>query len=203
MKRLAILVMCLTVGMLGTEAVAGGPNVTVGNNFFDPDDVLLTAPGSSVTWDWAGGGFPHNVRQDDQIFRSGTPTSNGTATFQRVFSAGTFHYYCENHGFPTGGMDGVIRVRPLLDDGPAGLPFLVRWSTAATNTGDYFDVRYRIGDGQWRTWKTDTQQSHAKFGRNDNPIVVRPGRRYRFRVRSQAGPSTPPSGWSPVVGWRT
>lgn len=200
MKRLALLGMLVAIGMLHTEAVAGGQTVSVQNNLFAPDEATLAEPGLAIDWDWVGGGFPHNVRQDDLLFRSGPTTSSPAASFQRVFSAGTFHYYCENHGFPTGGMDGVIRVRPIIGDAPVGLPFTVRWATSTTNTGGVFDVRYRVNDGPWRTWRTDTTRVASRFGVNDMPIRVRPGRTYRFRARSQvdAGSPTAVSGWSPI-----
>lgn len=89
-------------------------NVSVLNNFFDPDTTVLTGTALSVTWGWIGGG-PHNVTFEDGATGSGN-RSNGA--FTRDFTAAaqdTTRYRCTNHstGFAPGAneMVGVI-IRP-------------------------------------------------------------------------------------------
>jgi plastocyanin len=185
----------LTASPARAAVVSVGPG---GDNVFDPQVTTLTAPGQAVTWDWDAGS--HNVRQDTLLFYSGAPTSDPTATFDRVFSAGSFHYYCEPHGYTTGGMAGRVRVPPSVSAAPAGPPFRVRWATAATNVGQVFDVQYRIGGGNWVTWRTDATARAKVFGANGKPVVVKAGRTYGFRVRTQATAAKPlsRSDWSPI-----
>ena len=81
--------------------------VTVGNNSFSPDSVLIAA-GGSVTWTWVVGSNPHNV-----TFSSvAAPNNCGTQSSQtctRIFAnAGTFAYECTIHA----GMTGKVSVAP-------------------------------------------------------------------------------------------
>ncbi|HEU5162950.1 MAG TPA: plastocyanin/azurin family copper-binding protein, partial [Thermoanaerobaculia bacterium] len=84
--------------------------VVVGDNFFNP--ALLTIDvGDTVTWNNTGS-MPHNVRADDNSFRSGNPTSSDWSYSRTFNTAGDFRYYCELHGATGGiGMAGMIRVR--------------------------------------------------------------------------------------------
>ena len=89
-------------------------NVSVLNNFFDPDTTRLTATALSVTWGWIGGG-PHNVTFDDGAMGSG---NRSTGAFTRVFAAAqdTIRYRCTNHStdFAPGAneMVGVVIIGP-------------------------------------------------------------------------------------------
>jgi hypothetical protein len=148
------------------------------------------AAGGEVHWTrQAGAIHSHSVHQDDGLFDSGDPTA-GPIDFTVDFSAGTFHYYCEVHGSPTGGMDGVVRVPVRINVAPTGRPFTVRWATQDTQTGSIFDVQYKVGSGEWRNWKVDTSKLKAVFGKNGNPVVVKAGVKYSFRARSQEGSAT-------------
>jgi hypothetical protein len=103
-------------------------------------------------------------------------------------------------------MDGVVKVRPIFAAAPTGLRFTVRWAlsgtaTTATNTGNQFDVRYRVGTSStWRLWKNNTSARSGVFGQNGLPVQVVAGRTYHFQARSQksAAPNQP-SGWSPTL----
>ena len=77
-------------------------------------------------------------------------------------------------------MDGVVRVRPIFASAPAGLPFTVSWAlagtTPATNTGNQFDVHYRVGTSRtWKVWKNDTSARSGVFGQNGQPVQVHAG----------------------------
>ena len=96
-------------------------------------------------------------------------------------------------------MDGVVKVRPTFNANPTGLPFTVTWALPGTNTGNQFDVRYRVGTaGAWILWKNNVAARSAIFGLNGLPVQVMPGRTYQFQARSQKTP-TQPSGFSPVL----
>jgi plastocyanin len=198
-SRAASLVALLMLFPLAPPVHAGGSVVTVTDNRFVEDVTFLPRPGYAVPWQWdVGLSSAHNVRQDKGLFRSGDPTSVGGTMFERVFSAGTFHYYCEVHGSPSGGMDGKVRVRPLVQS--SGVPgvFSVIWA-AGTKTGKAFDVQYRVDGGPWIDWKTDTKRLARRFGANDRPVAVEPEHSYEVRARSQKRVDTPTkvSGWSP------
>jgi plastocyanin len=169
--------------------------VQVGDDFFSPGDVSV-AVGGQVHWSRAtGSDGDHNVNQDEGLFRSGAPTE-GPIDLTVTPSAGSYHYYCEIHGSEFGGMDGIVKTPVKVLTEPAGLKFTVRWATDATDTGSLHDVQYRVGSGDWKSWKKDTATNEGVFGKNGNPVTVKDGKTYRFRARSQEGSAL--SDWSPV-----
>jgi plastocyanin len=141
-------------------------------------------PGPSFRWTNGGGtGNEHNVRQDDRLFSSGGLT-DGPINFAIRASAGSYHYYCTLHRAQ--GMSGRVKVRPIaVPDSLLG-QIDVRWANASTNTGSRFDVRYRVDQRRWKTWKNDTSRFHAAFGRNNNPVNYNPDNHtYKIKVRSE------------------
>ena len=204
MRRIVLLASLSLLALTAVPADAGV--VSVRDNRFVPDDHVLTAPGQSVTWDWATGlRNLHNVREDSSLFSSGDATDDSQESFTRTFSAGNFRYFCGIHGSLEGGMHGHVRVPVLITAAPTGRPFTVRWASASTNVGRLFDVQYRIGDGNWVTWRTDTTAFSRVFGMDGKPVVVKAERIYSFRARTQRFMSAPlgRSDWSPVRSFRT
>jgi plastocyanin len=188
--------------MAATPAIAGQDPYSVNDDFFDPAfPPKLSIPAACFTWNWAVVADAHNVRQDRKLFYSGPLTSDDSASFGPICaSAGTFHYYCENHGSASGGMDGRLRVVPNVEGDVGSDRFRVRWGQGLDHTGDRFDVRFRVGDGRWKDWRKDTRKDEKTFGRNDNPVDVKPNRTYSFKVRSQKGPNdNKVSGFSPKL----
>jgi plastocyanin len=189
---------------LALPAIAfGAPtNIQVKDNFFQPQAPAARAFQTGASFHWqrgAGSTLPHNVRQDAGLFRSGNLTS-GPINYSISASAGTYHYYCELHGSPAGGMAGVVKVRPISNAAPVGNPFTVTWANSTTNTGKAFDVRYKVGSGTFKIWKNDTSQFKAIFGLNMKPVPVMLGKTYQFQVRSeQASNHSKFSGWSPTL----
>ena len=180
------------------RALAADTAVAVEDDRFAPREVAV-AVGDEVTWSRAPGSVgPHNVREDERLFSSG-PVTEGPISFAAAFSAGSFHYFCEAHVSRAGGMDGVVRVPPAIDEGPSGRRFSVTWATGETSTGSRFDVQYRRGGGPWLDWKEDTRALRGSFGKRGDPERVRKGARYRFRARS--GRAQADSRWSPVVSF--
>lgn len=185
------LTLLLALALPGTALAATDIAVAQSGLNFSPDRVTRPA-GEVVTWHKDGG--VHNVSSVDGMFRSGDPMSSAF-DFSRTFSAGTFAYLCEVH---PESMRGTVRVKPRIASKPAGSAFTVRWATADSNTGSRFRVQYRIGDGDWQTWKRGTTALKGVFGRGAEPIAVAPGTRYAFRVKSRSGDNA--SAYSPVRG---
>ena len=80
-------------------------------NVFQPISVSIQ-PGDTVTWRNPANGGIHNVVSDDGIsFNSGPPAA-GPWTYSVIFNtAGTYPYYCAQHGGQGGvGMSGVVFV---------------------------------------------------------------------------------------------
>lgn len=185
--RMVLLVVGLVVA-LAVPAHAATKTVTASGFSFSPAKVS-GVHGTTVRWD--NGSGTHNVHSKTGMFSSGSATSTQWP-FGRVFSAGSFGYYCQVHGTA---MSGVVRVRPTVAAAPAGRPFTVRWATPATNTGSSFRVQYRV-EGRWKTWRGSTSARGAVFGKGGAPTSVVSGRTYGFRVKSVTGVNA--SGFSPV-----
>lgn len=164
--------------------------VTARDNAFEPANTKASI-GQEVTWtNAASASAAHNVREDRRIFYSGFAGSVDFS-YSRVFSAGTFHYFCEQHGWRGGGMDGTVKVPVKLSAAPSGPNFTVAWATSASNTGSKYTIQYQIGSGTWKTWKSATSSASATFQ------AANAGTRYRFRAKSLQGDAS--SKWSPVV----
>jgi plastocyanin len=198
MRRAVIALMALTLLAPGSVGAATR-DVLIEDNFFSPRNVSI-AVGGLVRWTRSGGAFgTHNVRERHRrpIFYSGSPTTNPNFSFRRRFSAGEFRYRCDIH---TTIMRGSVRVPVAIGRAPAGLNFSVRWANGRTNTGNRFDVQYRVGRGKWRGWRTNTRSLSGVFGKGGRPVRVVNGKRYSIRARSQKKRSE--SRWSPVKSFR-
>jgi len=198
----------VVVGLAYASVAYGAASqIKVDDDFFAPRaaPVRNVVAGASFQWTRAAGSTGrHNVREDHKLFYSGTATT-GPINFTVSASAGSYHYYCEFHGSATGGMDGVVKVRPVFASAPTGAPFTVSWALAGTTTGNRFDVRFRVGtSGTWTLWKNDVAGRSGVFGQGGLPVQVMPGLTYQFQARSlkQTAP-TKPSGWSPTLAVNT
>jgi plastocyanin len=187
----------VAAGMLAATPVAAVTTTVNATNSktFTPAAVT-SAVGGGVHWQ----GTPaeeHSVTQDAGVFNSGAPRAN--LDFTRKFSAGTFAYHCTKHGTLTSGMRGTVRVAPQTLPAPAGLNFTVKWAAAGTNTGNRFDVMYRVGSGPWKTWRNGTSARSMVFGGAGSVAVAR-GKSYSFKVRSGSGAGK--SDFSPAKSFR-
>lgn len=92
-----------------TPVAVGQPQVIRfgGDSFaYNPASVTIHA-GESVTWE--GSFSTHPLASDTQEWYPHREGESFTYTFKR---AGTYRFYCENHGAPNGGgMSGVIVVQ--------------------------------------------------------------------------------------------
>jgi hypothetical protein len=198
------LIISATAVVLALPAAAGAAprKIDVGDDFFAPrkPPARNFANGPSFRWsDVPGTNNPHNVRQDDRLFRSGNPTTS-PINFTINASAGSYHYYCEVHGSRQGGMAGRVKVRPVAEADHLIGEIEVQWADSNTDTGSRFDVRYRVDQRRWKTWKNDTRKFHAAFGHNDNPVNFRPNRHtYKIKVRSERRRVKKHSDWSPPL----
>jgi plastocyanin len=203
LKRPLLTVIAVGALAYASVASAAATQIQVDDNFFAPrtPPTRNLASGASFHWQRAPGStLQHNIRQDRTLFNSGAPTS-GPINYSVNASAGTYHYYCTLHGSQSGGMDGVVKVRPIFAAAPTGAPFTVRWALTGTTTGNRFDVRFRVGaTTTWTLWKNDTSARSGVFGQNGQPVQVMPGGTYRFQARSlKASAPNQPSGWSPTL----
>jgi len=98
MNRIGLFIASIvSFAMLPLAAFAEIHVVTVGDNFFSPNDLTIKA-GDTVRWMNAAGGHPHDVTADDFSFASTTASS---FTFDRVFNtAGEVLYHCTVHSSP-------------------------------------------------------------------------------------------------------
>jgi plastocyanin len=187
---------------LALPATAGAPprEIDIRDDSFAPKKPRTRnfQPGPSFRWTNVGGtDNRHNVRQEDRLFSSGGLTS-GAINFTIRASAGSYRYFCTLHR--SDGMTGRVKVRPIdVPDSLSG-QILVRWANSNTNTGSRFDVRYRVDQRRWKTWKNDTRAFSANFGRNDNPVDYRPSiHNYKLKVRSERRKVSKRSDWSPAL----
>ena len=204
MRRSLLLMAAAAAFILPAFAFGAGPTeIQVKDNSFSPQAPPLRGfqPGASFHWQRAASSTGlHNIHQDAGLFRSGNVTG-GAINFSVSASAGSYHYYCDIHGSPAGGMTGVVKVRPAFSAAPTGNPFTVTWGDSGTTTGQAFDVNYRVGtSGTWKVWKNDTVQRKAVFGQAGSPVAVNPGTKYQFQVRSEKGSDhSKRSGFSPTL----
>jgi plastocyanin len=183
---------------LPAAAGAVARQINVNDDFFAPKNPPTRnfSNGPSFRWESvAGATNDHNVRQNDKLFFSGVPRD--PLNFRVRASAGSYRYYCTLHRAT--GMTGRIKVRPLAIQPSQGGRIDIRWANSNTNTGSRFDVRYRVDQRRWKTWKNDTRAFHAFFGRNNNPVDYRPSRHnYKVKVRSERRKVSKRSDWSPA-----
>ena len=201
MRRFSLISAVAVAMALALPAVAGAAprEIDVDDDFFapkSPHPKLQSGP--SFRWTNVGGtNNAHNMRQDDRLFSSGTAGRSDRLPIRA--SAGSYHYYCTVHRF-SDKMTGRVKVKPIRDRGPSGLPFTVIWASPGTNTGGSFDVRFKRGSGDWRIWKNDTEKFRGVFGRNRNPVRVRANKVYKFQVRSERSSNhSNRSDWSPKL----
>ena len=150
--------------------------VTVGDDFFSPNDLTIQA-GDTVRWMNAAGGNPHDVTADDFSFASDTAAS---FTFDRVFnSAGEVLYYCTVHSAPgldrNSNMNGRITVQAAQDVFPINAGLNDAWYNPATAGQGFFITVFPDIQMMFLAWFTyDTERPPADVG----AILGEPGHRW-------------------------
>ena len=203
MRRMLVLsAIAVTVVGLAVPALSSagsGQIIGVSDDFFNPKNAgPIDVNTTTVQWSDAGAIDDHNVREKNRLFYSGQPTQPLSYTITP--SAGTFKYICEIHAVVEG-MRGTLKVRPDVDLRPEGGPFTVIWGSSESDTGNAYDVRYRVaGTQKWKTWKNDTKSVKAVFGRGRTPVPVNLAKEYEIQVRSEkASNPKKASGYSPTL----
>jgi len=84
-----------------------------GGNRFEPTQVTIQA-GQTVKWVWPAGSMDHNVVPDEDEPVSSGGLVDGPTEYSYTFTtAGTYDFYCVNHGGPGGLlMSGTVIVEP-------------------------------------------------------------------------------------------
>ena len=90
-------------------------SVTVDDNFYSPNSVLL-AVGGEVTWNWVGSNGHSVTSSGSSTFSPNAPVRTTPATLRVTFpTTGDYRYFCTVHGqsnyYSSGDMVGVIFVR--------------------------------------------------------------------------------------------
>ena len=163
-SRNFLVAMMLLLGCGVCSAATVG--ITVGGNtgnVFTPSSLTINA-GDTVIFTNAGG-F-HNAVINN-LFRcangcdgdgsggNGNPSSN-LWSFQHTFStAGTFNYYCEQHGTPTSGMHGTLTVNAVQNTINLGGYMSGNWFDPAPNqSGHGFQFEFTNAPGSTAGTKT-------------------------------------------------
>ena len=81
-------------------------SVTVGDDFFDPEDIQVS-PGDMVTWTWSSNRV-HNVSFTDNTITDSGNRGGGMYTTAMPNATGTYDYQCTIH--PTS-MNGLVTVQ--------------------------------------------------------------------------------------------
>ena len=194
--------------LLAIPALASGrattPITVAPNNSlsFGPKSVTKNVGAGAIHWQWGTNGttsVPHNVRQDNRslLLRATPPTQSraGTRSPRRRARSTTT---ATLHGSPgRTGMVGTINIRPAIFSKTAS-SFGVKWSPGTNQTGNAFDVRYRVDGGAWKTWQNHVATAQAVFGASNSPVHVGPGHTYEVQARSEKLSNvSKASGWSP------
>jgi plastocyanin len=198
--RISVATVAVAALALPASASAGSLTVTVKDDEFDPVVRNVDFVGLPVHWMTSGTTNPHDVTQDKGLFKSGAPST--AFNFTRVPSAGTYPYHCTVHGGRGGvGMSGKLRAPPTLAPAKRGTSVRVLWAGDFSNTGNQFDLQYKVGNGKWKDWKKNTSKRQGVFGQNGKPVSVNPTKTYRIRARSEksSNPKKKRSGWSPKL----
>lgn len=112
--RVRLLVAALAgFGVAVVPALAANQSVQATSGLTFSPATVTVAPGETVTFANPGGGF-HNVHFEDGQFQQPAMPSTMTWSVSRTFStAGTFRFYCDQHGAPGGmGMSGTVVMAP-------------------------------------------------------------------------------------------
>lgn len=184
------------VGLWAPPASATPTQIEFGSNYFNPNDVTVNFFPGENTFEWnrndASKNF-HSITAKGGSFGIGP---SGFGDFNLKVSAGTYPYYCVNHGQGAGPMQGQVAVRPIVGVINSD-EFDVIWAGGGTQTGSSFTTRWKKqGQRRWKDWHNFIEAKHKVFGANDKPTHVKLHKTYLIQVRS-SGPGS--SKWSPSL----
>jgi plastocyanin len=220
----AIASLVLAPGAFAANAEVGANgNAFTGGLSYTPPSVDVNH-GDTVTWTNTDFLVPHTVTEDHGLFNlTGTygATPSNPAGFgpgekrSRVFTAGTFHYFCEVHPVE---MHGVVAAAMQLTSRPVTKTRRVKrkhgrkgqkrkrkvrvktneitavWSRTALPADQVFDVQRQMAGGQWQTVLDGVSRLAGVFDGGKGGTKSS----FRARVRRSTDPSSA-SGYSPVA----
>ena len=109
-----VLAAATALGVLGAAPASaqssGKSKVTVGDNYFKPQDLTVTA-GTKVTWTNKGK-ILHSVKPNTGSAFGAKALGSGKKYSFTFKTPGTYAYYCTFHGGPGSGQHGTIVVKP-------------------------------------------------------------------------------------------
>jgi plastocyanin len=199
-------------GLPAAEVKAEG-NIFTGGLRFNPDTTSVRV-GQKVRWTNTDNTVPHTATENHRLWdltgnyglgqESNTGFGPGESR-ERVFEAGTHHYFCKVHpqqmravvNVPVDVTRGRLRGRPRR----RFRRVTVTWAAGPPDEGLAFDLeRRRVGRAakrsNWRPWKTGTTSPSAR-------MRVRRGRRWQFRARlRKANDPSAATDWSPATSIR-
>jgi plastocyanin len=119
-SALAVIALAMaTATTLGALGALGSPpagaqsgssgKVTVGDNYFKPDDIEITA-GTKVTWTNKGK-ILHSIKPNSGNMFGTKALASGKKYSYTFKTPGTYAYYCTFHGGPGRGQHGTIVVK--------------------------------------------------------------------------------------------
>jgi plastocyanin len=182
------------------EVNAEGNAFTGGLRFY-PANVGVKV-GQIVRWTNTDDVVPHTATEDHGLWDlTGTygetpanpPGFGPGETRQRVFEAGTQHYYCRVHPTQMRAVVAVpvtLAVKKLTD----GRRVVLTWAPATPAANRAFDVQVKKGSGGWKAFRTGTRDASGRFVRHGPKILI--SVRARLRKAKDAAART---GWSPVA----
>ena len=159
MKPVTTFPIALALLLTGSAAVAAVHDVTVGNNFFSPNDLTIEV-GDSVRWT-NNSGF-HDVTADDFSWMSETSSS---FVYERTFnSVEEVLYHCTVHSSPGLNINNFMngRIQVIESGGPA---FVINpalsdaWFNPATGGQGFFIIVWEDIQTVFLSWFTyDTER---------------------------------------------
>jgi plastocyanin len=197
----ALLALPGSAGAVTKDVKAEGNPFTPGTLAFTPKSVRVKVA-DVVRWTNTDDTVPHTATEDHGLWDlTGTYGIPGNYGFgpgesrQRVFEAGTQHYYCKVHPADMRGTVSVP-VRASVKNLPDGKRRIaMRWASKAPVAGQVYDVQLkRAGESAWRKFRKGTRDPAG--GRKTGGAKVTWSIRARLRSAQDASKAT---GWSPVV----
>ena len=179
---------CIASGLLLTAAPAGAippPGETVyvsaGSGSCSVDGVKVVLQQDVIWRRYFTTSGTHKVQQKQGFWSFNVGGGEVEKTMQ---SAGTFQQRCDSSAYS---LDQAIRVPPKAGR-LSGNTFRITWATSKAPGTQRYSVRYRIGSGSYRAWKSGTSSRSATFAAKD-------GKTYFFQAKSiRSGKATD---WSP------
>jgi plastocyanin len=202
---LALPALATGAGKPAAEVKAEG-NAFTGGLAFSPPKVSVKV-GQIVRWTNTDEVVPHTATEDHGLWNlTGTygktpanpPGFGPGESRQRVFEAGTQHYYCKVHPQQMKGVVAVpvtLAVKPgPIKNGHTTRRVVITWASAKPVAGQAFDVQVMRAGGKWTAFRTATRDASGKLTTQGQKVTI--SARARLRKANDKSQAT---GWSPTA----